>query len=746
MIYRSFFLSGFLVLASGLSISKLSSAQTLGIAQNLDFLTPSTGGKFLHWHGDSDRTYFLQIAEPSDPLKSWFWAPFIEAGNDEDITFEIDGTAEKGFFRLHYTDQLPGTGETLDTADYDNDGLTNLQEITHRPRPGGIAGFPGLSPNIQTNPLLADTDGDGLTDKWEEDHGLDPTDNGTRDTNNGPNADPDRDGLTNLQEQSAGSNPHAIDTDGDGISDSSEVEQGKNPNDASEAPAADWFVLVGDKPEGEEKIQIREFTIKKGTARLVVVGTESKEFPEWTEPSSEYDDVLDWTVVASVGTYYISGNVHVNDRHIDWLAAQINSTTLHGIGPAHIEGAKIFQAPPSADITVSVVLRATNVSDGILPSSVIVGLLPLDFIDKTSTRLTELKVGKMYPSVVTGTGLPGSVVSLNLDADQDRFRVRVRDGAALSSVKMKFGTVDNPDPAYNDDPTEYTLETLGGDAITKNMLLVADSIDDDHEKSYSSPKKDDEPDDITHKIQLGGNFKISEVQAGYGTWSPADLKLPVNKKKTVKVQFVNCTYGIFSTNPCWSSAQIEWAKLKMQERYAQVGIEFDFPAVLAGSDIGNSGILSDSEIPTFSPAAGKISFPQKTKDIVDSVSPNDFYNTLMIYLVKGMGLSVTHHHGVATPPKYVDSADIRFQNKILLANNYLYDFTAAHEALHILTDSAHSAPPYNDFSTEYADDNTIWTVPPDNEFAARRSNQSIGSTKRISTGQESKAQSSPLAK
>src|SRR5205085_8797988 len=45
--------------------------------------------------------------------------------------------------------------------------------------------------------LTYDSDGDGLPDWWETKYGLDPNNpNGI----NGPNADPDGDGLTNLQE------------------------------------------------------------------------------------------------------------------------------------------------------------------------------------------------------------------------------------------------------------------------------------------------------------------------------------------------------------------------------------------------------------------------------------------------------------------------------------------------------------------------------------------------------------------
>jgi hypothetical protein len=64
--------------------------------------------------------------------------------------------------------------------------------------------------------LLADADGDGMPNRWERSHGLNP-----RKANAA--GDPDRDRLSNLDEYLLGGHPKRRDTDGDGIWDGGEV-------------------------------------------------------------------------------------------------------------------------------------------------------------------------------------------------------------------------------------------------------------------------------------------------------------------------------------------------------------------------------------------------------------------------------------------------------------------------------------------------------------------------------------------
>ena len=66
-----------------------------------------------------------------------------------------------------------------------------------------------------------------MPDAWERAHGLNPRRNDAK-------ADPDHDGLTNLQEYLVHTNPRKADTDGDGISDGNEDSNGDGQTNKQE--------------------------------------------------------------------------------------------------------------------------------------------------------------------------------------------------------------------------------------------------------------------------------------------------------------------------------------------------------------------------------------------------------------------------------------------------------------------------------------------------------------------------------
>lgn len=178
------------------------SAQGNGIEQASELITVGPD-KFLRWYGHDERTYFIQVSDPNDHLKRWTWAPIIESGNNADISYEVDGTADKGFFRLKYTDQ-PTTDP--DNDDFDGDSISNIDEVSY----------------YNSDPLDSDTDNDGMPDGYEVTYYFDLNfDDGGYDY--------DGDGLTNLGEYTAATEPYYSDTDGDGMNDGFEVTYLLNP-------------------------------------------------------------------------------------------------------------------------------------------------------------------------------------------------------------------------------------------------------------------------------------------------------------------------------------------------------------------------------------------------------------------------------------------------------------------------------------------------------------------------------------
>ena len=146
-----------------------------------------------------------------------------------------------GFFQ---TSDGVGDYETAATDDIIGDGSNSGDQ--------GDRDFDGLPDAVEsqygTDPDNEDTDGDGMLDGWEVDNGLNPLDNGESDDvendpseadaddaevqeeddswpnpDDGPNGDPDRDGLINSVEVTEGTNPRLADTDGDGLNDKWEV-------------------------------------------------------------------------------------------------------------------------------------------------------------------------------------------------------------------------------------------------------------------------------------------------------------------------------------------------------------------------------------------------------------------------------------------------------------------------------------------------------------------------------------------
>ena len=109
-----------------------------------------------------------------------------------------------------------------------------------------------------------DDDGDGIPSVWELANGLDPFDP------NDSAKDPDKDGLSNLDEYRFGTNPFDPDTDDGGIMDGVEVERGTDPLD----PADDLTDAETDSAESADDLTDADTDPRSGLEEGIYILTE----------------------------------------------------------------------------------------------------------------------------------------------------------------------------------------------------------------------------------------------------------------------------------------------------------------------------------------------------------------------------------------------------------------------------------------------------------------------------------------
>ncbi len=168
-------------------------------------------------------TYFLQpggIAAPEGYELSDVRGSLGGSGNG--WTFVVDETNPEAILNVIYTPAAPAVD-----VDSDQDGLSDGQEAelgTDPVNPDSDADglLDGAEVTAGTDPLLYDSDGDGFGDNAEVANGTDPNDPASVPPGE-PTIDTDGDLLTDAQEAELGTNPELADSDGDGLSDFAEV-------------------------------------------------------------------------------------------------------------------------------------------------------------------------------------------------------------------------------------------------------------------------------------------------------------------------------------------------------------------------------------------------------------------------------------------------------------------------------------------------------------------------------------------
>ncbi|MCP3668906.1 MAG: hypothetical protein GY814_00405, partial [Gammaproteobacteria bacterium] len=174
---------------------------------------------------DADGVPDLNDAFPQDPTE-WLDSDGDGQGNNADTDDDNDGVADiNDLFPLDPTESSDNDGDGIgDNADNDddNDGVADAVDVfpfdptesidTDNDGIGNNSDTDDDGDNLSdadevgvygTNPLLADSEGDGMSDGWEVQYGLNPN-------SNDANADLDEDGFSNLEEFLGGSDPSDV--------------------------------------------------------------------------------------------------------------------------------------------------------------------------------------------------------------------------------------------------------------------------------------------------------------------------------------------------------------------------------------------------------------------------------------------------------------------------------------------------------------------------------------------------------
>jgi subtilisin family serine protease len=266
----------------------------------------------------------------------------IETGLDPLLDDAAEDPDSDGFSNLFeyqlLTNGLYHVSTNPNLADTDADGLTDPQEV-----------------NVTfTNPTVADTDGDGMPDGWETEKGLDPLDDGSTDIDNGPAGDQDGDGLLNYYEYLNGSDPSNVDTDADGYDDPTEFALGTMATNRYDP------VIVDDDAAFDVPVWNSDLLTWEGGMPQDPQQSDPDEDGSATHPFDAIQEAINvasngFTIIVKPGKYYGAGNRNINpgSKQLRIMAEDQTDPSLtvvksHGLSPVFV-----FEGGQSASSVLS---------------------------------------------------------------------------------------------------------------------------------------------------------------------------------------------------------------------------------------------------------------------------------------------------------------------------------------------------------------------------------------------------------